>query len=150
MADMLTASQLAALKADIGGQSSLTADVAAANWPAIAAFYNAPSSPAVTIWREDVKPSEIVAAITGSEFVALTAIKQSLLSLLLMPGVVDATSANVRADFSAIFASGSSLTALTTLAQRTATRIEALFTTAQVSATYGYELTAADVQQAMG
>src|SRR5574337_1123934 len=86
MADMLTASQLAALKADIGGQSSLTADVAAANWPAIAAFYNAPSSPAVTVWRADVKPSEIVAAITGSEFVALTAIKQSLLSLLLMPG----------------------------------------------------------------
>src|SRR5574337_413974 len=147
---MLTPAQLASLKTDISSQSSLTTAVAAKDWPTVAAFYNAASSPAVTVWRADVRPSEIVAAITGSEFVALTAIKQSLLSLLLMPGVVDATSANVRADFSAIFASGSSLTALTNIAQRTATRIEALFTTAQVSATYGYSLTAADVQQAMG
>lgn len=147
---MLTTAQLAALKTDADGQSTLTAAIAAKDWPTVAAFYNAPSSPAVTIWRADVKPSEIVAAITGSEFVALTALKQSLLSLLLMPGVVDATSANVRADFSAIFATGSSLTALTALAQRTATRIEALFTAAQVSAVYGYLLAAADVQQAMG
>lgn len=147
---MLTASQLATLKTDLGGQSSLTAAVAARDWPTVAAFYNAPSSPAVTVWRADVKPSEIVAAITGNEFVALTAIKQSLLSILLMPGVVDATSANVRADFSAIFASGSSLTALTAIAQRTATRIEALFTAAQVSAVYGYVLTGPDIAAAMG
>lgn len=143
---MLTSAQLAALKADIGAQSSLTASVAAKDWVTVAAFYNSPSSPAVTIWRADVQPSEIVAAIIGSEFVALTAIKQSLLTLLLMPGVVDATSANIRADFSAIFASGSSLTALTAIAQRTATRIEALFTTSQVSAAYGYVVTTGDVQ----
>ena len=147
---MLTPAQLAAIKTDISAQSSLTADVASANWPAVAAFYNAPSSPAVTVWRADVKPSEIVAAITGTDFTNLTAIKQSLLLLLLTPGVVDATSSNVRADFSAIFPISASLTALTNIAQRTATRIEALFTTAQVSATYGYTLTAADVQQAMG
>lgn len=147
---MLTTSQLATLKTDISGQPALTAAVAAKDWPTVAAFYAEPSSPTVTIWRADVRPAEIVAAITGSEFVALTALKQSLLSLLLMPGVVDATSPNVRADFSAIFASGSSLTALSALAQRTATRLEALFTTAQVSAVYGYTLTAADVQMAMG
>src|SRR5574340_562885 len=147
---MLTPAQLATLKTDAEGQSSLTAAIAAKDWPTVAAFYAEASSPAVTIWRADVKPSEIVAAITGSEFVALTAIKQSLLSLLLMPGVVDATSANVRADFSAIFASGSSLTALTAIAQRTATRIEALFTTAQVSEVYGYALTENDIAAAMG
>lgn len=147
---MLTASQLATLKTDISGQSSLTAAIAAKDWPTVAAFYAQPSSPAVTIWRADVKPSEIVAAITGTDFVGLTAVKQSLLSLLLMPDVVDATSANVRADFSAIFPASASLTALTAIAQRTATRLEALFTTSAVSAVYGYTLTAADVQQAMG
>src|SRR5574337_515203 len=138
---MLTASQLASLKTDASGQSTLTAAIAAKDWPTVAAFYAEPSSPAVTIWRADVKPSEIVAAITGTDFTGLTAVKQSLLSLLLMPGVVDATSANVRADFSAVFPSSASLTALTALAQRTATRLEALFTTAQVSAAYGYTLT---------
>lgn len=147
---MLNAAQLAALKTDVGTQSTLTAAVAAKDWPTVAAFYNAPSSPAVTIWRADVQPSEIVAAITGTEFTGLTAIKQSLLSILLMPGVVDATSANIRADFSAIFASGSSLTALTAVAQRTATRIEALFTASQVSAVYGYTLTGTDIAAAMG
>lgn len=145
---MLTASQFATLKSDI--QANFAAQVAAADWPSIATAYNQPSSPAVTVWRADIKPSEIVAAIAGSEFVALTALKQSLLSLLLMPGVVDASSANIRADFSAIFPSSASLTALTAIAQRTATRLEALFTTAQVSAVYGYALTADDVQQSMG
>ena len=75
---------------------------------------------------------------------------QAMLSLLLLPGVVDATSANVRADFSAIFSAGLSLTALSAMAQRTATRLEALFTTSAISSVYGYTLTASDVQKAMG
>src|SRR5574337_2012440 len=126
---MLTASQLATLKTDISGQSTLTAAVAAKDWPTVAAFYAEASSPAVTIWRADVKPSEIVAAITYTELVALTSPKQFALQVLLQPGVVDATSANVRAAFSAIFGTSASLTALTALAERTATRLEALFTT---------------------
>src|SRR5574340_1691611 len=100
---MLTASQLATLKTDISGQSTLTAAVAAKDWPTVAAFYAEASSPAVTIWRADVKPSEIVAAITYTELVALTSPTQFALQVLLQPGVVDATSANVRAAFSAIF-----------------------------------------------
>src|SRR5574337_1792037 len=138
---MLTPAQLASLKTDISSQSSLTTAVAAKDWPTVAAFYNAASSPAVTVWRADVHPSEIVAAITGTDFTALTQIKATLLQVLLTPDAVDATSANVRADFSAIFPSSATLTALTAVAQRTATRLEALFTTAQVSAAYGYTLT---------
>ena len=144
----MTPAQLAALKSD--ATANFAALVAATDWPSIAAAYNLPSLPAVTIWRADIKPVEVIDAITGTEFIALTPQHQAMLSLLLLPGVVDATSANVRADFSAIFSSGSSLTALSTIAQRTATRLEALFTTSAISAVYGDTLTAGDVQKAMG
>ena len=106
----MTPAQLATLKTD--ATANFAALVAATDWPSIAAAYNLPSSPAVTIWRADIKPVEVIDAITGSEFIALTPQHQAMLSLLLQPGVVDATSANVRADFSAIFSAGSSLTAL--------------------------------------
>lgn|SRR5487761_2152066 len=143
----MTPAQLATLKTD--ATANFAALVAAKDWPAVAAAYNLPSSPAVTIWRADIRPVEVIDAITGSEFIVLTAQHQAMLSLLLLPGVVDATSANVRADFSAIFSAGSSLTALIAMAQRTATRLEALFTTSAISAVYGHTLTADDVQKAM-
>lgn len=145
---MLTPAQLASLKTD--AQTNFAADVAAANWPAITSAYNAPSSPAVTVWRADIPIAQIVANITYSELVALTSVKQFALQVLLQPGVVDASSANVRAAFSAIFGASTTLTALTALAQRTATRLEALFTTSGVSAVYAYSLTGPDVATAMG
>lgn len=145
---MLTTAQLATLKSDIA--ANFAAQVTAADWPTITAAYNAPSNPVVTIWRADIPTSEIVSGITFSELVALSAVKQFGLQVLMQPGTVDATSANVRAAFSAIFGASTTLTALSALAQRTATRLEALFTTAQVSAVYGYALSANDVQKAMG
>lgn len=146
---MLTASQLAALKTDIAAQPSLASAVAAQNWPTIAAFYNAPSSPAVTIWRTDVPADEIVAAITFADLITLSVQQVLALQVLITPGTVDATSANIRTDFSTLFTGKGSLAALTALAERTATRLEALFTTNQVSAVYGYALDVNDVVFAM-
>lgn len=144
---MLTVAQLAALKTDIG--ANFAAQVAAGDQSGIAAAYNTPSSPAVAVWRADIPIAQIVDAITYSELVALTSVKQFALQVLLAPGIVDASSVNVRAAFSAIFGASTTLTALTALAQRTATRLEALFTTAQVSSAYGYVMSAEDVREAL-
>lgn len=148
----MTPAQLATLKTDIQAQPSLASAVTAADWPTIAAFYNAAASPSVNVWRSDVKASEVVAAITYSEYVALTAVKQGGLALLIQPGTVDATSSNVRAAFQAIFGASTSLTALTNLAQRAATALEKLFGSGGppiTSTLYGHVLTADEVQQAM-
>lgn len=95
----------------------------------VAAALNQQAPGPFVVWRTDIRASQVVAAITGSEFVALTAIKQNGLMLLITPGIIDASSANIRADFSAIFAAGTSLTALTALSKRNATYIERILAT---------------------
>lgn len=127
----LTASQLSTLKTDIQGRASLASSVAAADWPTVAAFYNAPASPAVNVWRADIATEEIAPQVVMSDFVALTAVKQNGLLLLTQGPKIDATQANVRSAFASIFGAGSTtLTNLTALAQRPATRFEAMFLTA--------------------
>lgn len=143
---MLTSAQLTTLKAAIAADGTLNA---LPNTPdgnaVIAAAMNAASSPAVAIWRSDVRNSEITASIVASAYIALTALQQKALDLYVTPATCDATSANVRAGFSSIFGSGQTLTNLTAVAQRTATRLEALYATGGPPATvptnvYGYML----------
>jgi hypothetical protein len=86
-------------------------------------------SPDFTVWRTDISSKEIISAIVGSEFVALTALKQGLLMLLLVPGTINAASSNVQTDFSDIFSAGTTLTALSTLAKRNATIVEKILST---------------------
>jgi hypothetical protein len=127
---VLTSAQLATLKADILADPVLAAKPNNSDAAVdIAAAYNAAASPAYVVWRTDIAPREIVGAITSSEFVALTAIKQNGLIILLLAGTIDGSNANIRAAFTAIFTTGSSLTALTALAKRNATRAEKLFAT---------------------
>ena len=126
----LTSAQLATLKAAIAANGTLNAQPSDGTGLAfIADALNAVASPDFFVWRNNIPSSEIVAAITGSEFVALTAQKQQGLMLLLIPGTVDASSSNVQADFSAIFSAGTTLTALAALAHRKATVIEKMFAT---------------------
>ena len=146
----LTTAEAATLKTDV--QANFASLAALADWPAIATAYNLPSSPATSVWRPDILPSEIAATITMSAFTALTAQQQNGL-LLLTQGSVNAASANVRDAFQNIFGAGQTLTDLTTLAKRTGTRVEILFSSAasgaRVTTKYGLLLTAADVQKAM-
>lgn len=146
----LTTAEAATLKTD--AQTNFASLVAVADWPAIAFAYNLPSNPATSIWRQDISATEIAATITMSAFTALTAQQQNGL-LLLTQGPVNAASANVRAAFQTIFGAGQTLTDLTTLAQRTGTRVEILFSSvagsARVTTKYAQILTAADVQKAM-
>lgn len=126
---MLNTAQLATFRSAILAENDPTIIVAregaTRNDSVIAAFYNAAS--ATIVWRTNIKSKEVIAAITPSELKALIAQTQNLLIILLLPGEVDASAANVRANFAAVFAAGTSLTALTALAKRPASRVEALF-----------------------
>lgn len=143
----MNAAQLTVFKAAILADGNVSAFVSAQNHIAIAAYYNGAGTG--NIWRPDIKVSEINTALVGSEFVALTAIKQNLF-LVIASAPVDATSANVRANFTAIFTSGTTLSNLTALAQRVPTKGEMVFTTSNVCSMYGLIVSANDVAQALG
>lgn len=146
----LTAAQAQALATAVNGDATLAALAAVNGWPQIAAALNALSSPAVTIWRPDVPTSALLSAIAAADMPA-TAGLIGYVQMMLSVGTVDATSATVRAGFAAAFAGkAATLAALTAAGQRTATRFEALFVTAQVSSAYGVTVSAVDVQAALG
>lgn len=147
----MTPAELATLKTAITNDSTANAfpNTSDGNF-ALAIYLNAPSSPAVAVWRRDITPTEVASTIVMSAFVALTAIKQSGL-LLLTQGLVDASVASVRTGFNDIFGSGPTLTALTALAQRTGTRFEIIFSTAgppNTTTMYGQQVSRQDVQTA--
>lgn len=126
----LTPAQVTTLRNFINADPTLGPQLATPGGPAtVASALNLPASGPFVVWRTDIKPVEVVNAIVGAEFVALTAIKQTGLTLLLMPGIIDASAVNVRNDFSSIFAAGTTLTALTALSKRNATVVEKVFAT---------------------
>lgn len=145
----LTPAQAATLKTDIQSQGSLTTAVAAADWFTVAAFYNAAS--ATQMWIPNLPVSVVLAATNWAAFALKTVQVQNTYLAMTSTDVMDATNANIRAGFQAVF-SGGDLTALSNIAQRAATRLEALFGAGGppiVSTLFGYTLTADDVQKAM-
>lgn len=148
----MTPAQLTTLK------TAINADATAAAFPQtsdghfnLAAYLNTVPPTPMSIWRSDIKPEEISAAVVMADFVLLTAIKQTGL-LLLTQGPANATITGVRTAFSSIFGAGPTLTALTALAQRPATRFEAIFSTvaapANVSSMLGQRVSPLDLEQA--
>src|SRR5208337_4604359 len=121
----LAVAQLATLKTDIQGQGSLTGAVIGHDAVTVANFYNANS--ATAIWRSDLTDHEVVAACVMTEVVALTALALSAFQILIKPTIINAASANVQSAFTTLFSGKTTLTNLTAVAQRTATRLEALF-----------------------
>lgn len=96
-----------------------------------------------TIFRNDIAAKEVVQAIESADFISgtiLTQLLTSKLQILLSAVPIDATLANVRANFMGIF-NGASVTtknAMSALAQRNGSRAEVLFGT-------GVTLTATDI-----
>lgn len=86
---------------------------------------------AITVFRNDIAPKEIVNAIAAADFAAAQQIQISKLQILFQGAPIDATLANVRANFQGIFTSASATTtnALAALAQRNGSRCEQLFGT---------------------
>lgn len=121
----LTPAQLTTIKNFIAADGTLNAAPNDGNGlRTIADALNTAASPDFIVWRTEIKAHEIMESIVGTELAALTAIKQFVFHMLMLSAPLDASKANIRADFSAIFSVGTSLTALTDLAKRKATVIE--------------------------
>lgn len=86
------------------------------------------------IFRNDILPKEIVNCIEATDFSAATQLIISKLELLFVAAPIDATLANVRANFQNIFSGASATTksALSAVAQRNGSRAEVLFGTGTV------------------
>ena len=143
----MTPAQLTTFKAAILADANLTALRSANEHGQIAAYYNAAGTG--SIWRPSISISELNTAIVWSEFASLSTALQVTYQVIVATGTVDATSANIRAGFSTVFAGKTSLTNLTAIAARTPTVLESLFTTANVCSVFGQQVSAADVAKAM-
>lgn len=117
----------------------------------IADFYNQTTNPVTVIWRPNVVTQDLIDALVGTEYTAGTAqtdvARRNLLDLITRSQRIDATKAQVRANF-AQAAGALTQVAWTAIAQKNATYIEALFTTAMISSRYGYRLSPEDVAAA--
>lgn len=134
----MTPAQLATLKAGI--LADPTAAAFSNDEPGnklLAGYLNTVPAAATAIWRPVIPVVEMSPAIDWSAYAVLTTAKQQTYLALTQGGVIDATSSAVRAAFTTIFGVGATLTALTALAQRNATRFEALFTAGGVCSVYG-------------
>lgn len=142
----LTTAQLQTFKTAIQGDANVTAFLAAGDDGQISTYYNGLG--AGSVWLPNISIGQLNTAIVWSEFMTLPVATQNAY-IALIQGPIDATNANIRAGFSSIFAGKVSLTNLTTLAARTPTRFEALFTIANVSTVFGYVVSPADVVLAL-
>ena len=86
---------------------------------------------AITVFRNDITPKEIVQCIAAADFTAATQLNISKLQLLFQSAPIDATLANVRANFQNLFSGASAATqnALSAVAQRKGSRAEQLWGT---------------------
>jgi hypothetical protein len=150
---MLTPAQQTTLKTDMhspANSAALGGFLVGEDWPAIAAWYNAPSG--LTIWRPSVPVLELTRNIVGSVYDAIIPGKQNGFTAMTQGGFVDATSASIRAWFQDIFGPGATLNALTAEAQKSGSRFELLFSStaapSNVTTVFGQALTPDDCQQA--
>lgn len=90
---------------------------AAGNRLGLAALLNATYAGVGTVFRNDLKSLEIVGAIVNVDVTAFSATQWARVQVLITPPVIDASNANVRGQFTAIF-SGTTLANLNTLAQK--------------------------------
>ena len=103
--------------------------VAAGNDQGIADLLNSVTSSGTgTTFRNNIQAKEIINAIVAADFAALTALQLAQLQAITAQGILDATNANARAIFLNIFVGmTNTVSALTALASRVASRAELLF-----------------------
>jgi len=153
----MTPAQLTALKADIQGNGTLAALMAAGEIGQVVAYYNAPADPAFYVWRSSVPPDEYRQAIVWTEVDTMTAGKARIwewvTARMTMP--VNASDANVRQGINDAFGNSTSKTQLLAISYRACNNVEKLFATGTGTtgspATVGYEgtISQADVEYAM-
>ena len=134
---MLTNTQLLTLKADIAADGALSVVGMTSDGDyLIAAAYNSTAIPDFWVWRPDMSVQEMVngnpagPGVDWSEYQVLSTQFQSAFLALTQSPVIDATQANIRSAFGAIFTTAGSPNSranLIAIARRKATRAEKLF-----------------------
>jgi hypothetical protein len=140
----LTAAQKATFKTNVLADPSLAAAVAAQDWDAVAAAYNAAASPAFWVWKTAVSKDEYLGSTsidgTTFSFVGTGYItraqgeRDAWNALFDANGFANPSRVNVRQAVADIFSGATApapanRTHLLTVSRRTATRLEKLFAT---------------------
>lgn len=160
----LTPDQIAILKTDIlsnyatvlDNGKTIAINIAETNFQAIADYYNQDATPVVSLWIPNLNPKDLNKGLVMTEFIALTALKQQGWFAMTTGNEVDATNNLVRTNFGTLFGGNSQTTAnLSAMAQKNATRFEALFanatspaSAAKVSTLFSYLVTFQDIDSA--
>jgi len=167
---MFTAAQIATIKADILANSDLNTLPAGPDGAfAVAALYNAPASPAFTVWKSSVTEADIVSKTSDEgttwswpAMIARTVGEQFGWSRMVgVMGIINPSLPQVRQAIQDIFSNGptgaaAQRTHLAAMGKRSATRLEKLLATGTgstaVPATMGYEgaISYTDIQTARG
>jgi hypothetical protein len=122
----------------------------------IAENYNVQASPNYYIWRTSISIDEIKKNIAWTEIIALTQGQRDTFRFLTEFGTIDASDANIREAFLAVFAAGTTRDNLILLSKRTTTVAEKLFATGTGSlanpaiASFEGRVTRENVLMAMG
>lgn len=145
-----TPTELASIKAAVSADATALAYWTAGSAGLCCAYLNAPSPTPVLIWRPNIPVAELLTGVVWSAFVALTPQVQAAWAALTAGGTVDSTNANIRAGFVTVFGAASATVAnLAAIAQRPASRLEAIFSSGGVSTQYGATIHVADLIGAM-
>ena len=102
--------------------------------PSMAMWFNAPTSPAIIVWKNSVTVSEVGRAMNSSEVAGLTTANTNRLQVMAAysGGAFNPSITDVRAGFDSVFSGAggtNTRAALLALYKRTATRFEDLFKT---------------------
>lgn len=127
----LTPAQSAALRTAVLAEPSLANAVLTGDDYAIAAWLNAPATPAWTVWKTSVSIRETGEAFNSSEVSGLTTANTSRLQVMVQyaDGSFNPSRADTRAGFESVFSGAggaNTRTALNVLWKRLATRAEKL------------------------
>ena len=83
--------------------------------------------PSITVFRNDLRGSEVFGAIVLAEYALLTPANQSFINTMILTPTIDVTSSTIRSNIVAIFGAGTATRAnLGGIAQRTGSRAEQL------------------------
>ena len=127
----LTSTQITTLRTDIAADEVLNAlPLNDSSFAQIASAYNAPASPAYTVWRTYVPVREITGVFIWTAVDSLTAGKARIWEWMATTGVIDPSKSTVRTGLADAFGSGTAMAnAITPVLKRFATRAEKLFAT---------------------
>ena len=121
----------------------------------LAEYYDVEASPAVVLWRPNIPNTDLTAGIIMSEFISLSQGRRDGWSVMTFPELIDATDAQIRSNFVDLFGGGQApgtIAALTAIAQRNASRGEALYAVSAGSANnspiFGSPITSQNIAEA--